>query len=394
MKNYISAIFLVFSLAATPLTVLAVGESSPEKDTRYFIPSTSGFWQNSFSARHSFENGFTADLSDFQLRLAKLAGLKPIPVKKFTILPATEADERPETAGRKPVARQTPSESVPWGVALVGGAVAGGGASISVAILDTGIDTTHPDLKRRVQDCKDFTQAKLPIVNGKCSDQNGHGTHVAGIIAADGGEDGLGIFGVAPAARLKAYKVCGPNGSCWSDDIAVALRTAADNGAQIVNLSLGSDAESTLITDAVNYAIAKGVLVVAAAGNDGPYPGSIDYPGANIPVIAVGALDAELVVAEWSSRGVNESNEPYLAEEGDVEFAAPGVNIESTYPGGGYAILSGTSMATPHVVGLAALVWDVTAEGTLTALHNLALPNDIGTTGDDNASGWGLPKLP
>lgn len=390
MKRPIFALFLAISIVASPAAAFAVSDSSAEKDTRYFIPSRNAFWENSLGARHRFENGFTADLSDFKLRVAKLAGLAPIPVKKFTILPA---DDKAEVAARKAAPRQTPSAPIPWGVALLGGAVADGGASVSIAILDTGIDAAHPDLKRRLEDCKDFTQARQPMVDGKCDDQNGHGTHVAGIVAADGGEDGRGIFGMAPGARLKAYKVCGPRGSCWSDDIAFAIRKAADNGAKIVNMSLGSDTLSTLIGDAVNYAVSKGVLVVAAAGNDGPYAGSIDYPGAQVGVIAVGALDADIIVADWSSRGINETTQEYVEQEGDVEFAAPGVNIESTYPGGGYAILSGTSMASPHIAGFAAFVWQGTADATRTKLQELALPNDVGAVGDDNASGWGLPSL-
>jgi subtilisin len=390
MKRTVFPLFIVVSLLASPVAAVAVADASGQRDSRYFIPSTSVFWKNSLGARHSFENGFSADLSDFQLRVARLAGLRPIPVKKFTILPASPS-EKPVVAGRKPVVRQTPHAAVPWGVELLGGG-ADGGATVSVAILDTGIDTAHPDLKRRIEDCKDFTQAKQPVVNGKCADQNGHGTHVAGIIAADGGEDGRGVFGMAPGSHIKAYKVCGPSGSCWSDDIAVALRTAADNHAQIVNMSLGSDSLSTLIGDAVAYAISKGVLVVAAAGNDGDYAGSIDYPAARTDVVAVGALDADLVIADWSSRGINETTTAYVVEEGDIEFAAPGVNIESTFTGGGYAILSGTSMAAPHIAGLAAVLWEDTANATRDLLHTLAV--DIGPAGDDNASGWGLPKLP
>jgi subtilisin len=323
-------------------------------------------------------------------------------VKKFTILPAeqtaepaSKSQDRVVPEGRKPSGpRQTPSEQVPWGVSLVTGATTAtsGGASVSIAVLDTGITKDHPDLKRRMIGCKDFTQAKTPVVDGKCDDVNGHGTHVAGIIAADGGADGLGIYGVAPDASLMSYKVCGRSGSCWSDDIAVAIRTAADAGANIINMSLGSDTLSTLIDSAVDYAVSNGVLVVAAAGNDGPYTGSIDYPAARPTVVSVGAIDADQLVTDWSSRGINGQTTPNLREEGDIELAAPGMNIESTYLGNGYAILSGTSMASPHVAGLAALLWQGDAAGTRDMLHDVA--HDLSPDGDDEASGLGLPLLP
>ncbi|MBI2062292.1 MAG: S8 family serine peptidase, partial [Candidatus Yanofskybacteria bacterium] len=242
--------------------------------------------------------------------------------------------------------------------------------------------------------CKDFS-GPATTADGKCDDKNGHGTHVAGIIAADGGSDGLGIYGMAPEANLFTFKVCSNNGTCWADDIAVALRTAADDGANIVNMSLGSDSSSPLIADATAYAVSKGVLVVAAAGNDGPYVGSIDYPGADANVVAVGAVDVEIHIPDWSSRVNNSTSAPYVVEEKDIEFAAPGVSVESTWKNGGYAILSGTSMATPHVAGLAAKIWqkDIINSATVVrdALHQLS--TDLLPIGDDNASGFGLPHL-
>ena len=270
-----------------------------------------------------------------------------------------------------------------------------GGDGVNVAILDTGVMKTHPDLKNRVKDCKDFSSARSPMVDGKCDDKNGHGTHVAGIIAADGGSDGLGIFGVAPAANLYAYQVCSASGSCWADDVAVAMRTAADKGANVINLSLGSDSQSSLIYNAVVYAVSKNVLVVAAAGNDGPYDSSIDYPAASHEVVGVGALDVNKVVSEWSSRGINSQTTAYVVENGDVEFAAPGVSVESTWKDGGYAILSGTSMAAPHITGLVAKLWQkdslTPAVSTRDLLHKFSA--DLLPLGDDNSSGWGIPTL-
>lgn len=381
---------------------LLIGATFPafaaeDNGNRYLVKSTSNFWKKSLTVRHNFDNGFTTDLSDFQLRLAKIFGVELEPVRKVYILPVSA--EAVVSAGKPASKRPVPSEQVPWGIKTVYNNSlldkTSGGAGVGVAVLDTGILKTHLDLKNRVKDCKDFSSNRAPLVEGKCDDKNGHGTHVAGIIVADGGLDGKGIYGMAPEANLFAYKVCSDSGMCWADDIAVAIRAAADNGANIVNLSLGSDTESQLITDAVAYAASKNVLVVAAAGNDGPYIGSIDYPSANSAVIAVGAVNSNLSVSDWSSRGVNSTNEAYVTEEQDMEFAAPGVSIESAWKDGGYATLSGTSMASPHVAGLAAKLWQkdalTPASATRDLLHQFSI--DLWPFGDDDASGWGLPRL-
>jgi len=367
-------------------------------DNRYLVKSTSGVWKKYFGVRHAFDDGFTADLSDFQLRFTKIFGLEVEPVKKLYVLPPAEAAS-PSARNNAKNQRLIPIDQVSWGIKMIYDdpflARSSGGYGVNVAVLDTGILKTHPDLKNRIKDCKDFSSPKSPLVDGKCEDKNGHGTHVSGIIAADGGSDGLGVFGVAPEANLYAYQVCSASGSCWADDVAAAIRTAADNGANIVNLSLGSDSLSSLIHDAVVYASSKNVLVIAAAGNDGPYVGSIDYPAANNEAIGVGALDVNKAVSDWSSRGINSTTNAYAVEDGDIEFAAPGVSIESTWKDGGYAILSGTSMAAPHVAGLAAKLWQkdalAPADATRDLLHRFSV--DLLPLGDDNDSGWGLPTL-
>ena len=365
-------------------------------DTRYFVKSTSGWWKKSFGVRHNFDKGFTTDLSDKQLWIAKFFGVEVEPVKKLNVLP--DLSQAPITSGKVQAQRIKPTEQVPWGVKTIYNepllSKSSGGLGVNVAVLDTGVLKTHPDLKNRIKVCKDFS-GPVTIIDGKCDDKNGHGTHVAGIIAADGGSDGLGIYGMAPEANLFAYKVCSNNGTCWADDIAVALRMAVDDGANIVNLSLGSDNPSQLIVDATNYAVSKKVLVVAAAGNDGPYVGSIDYPGADANVVAVGAVDKDIQIPDWSSRGINSITEPYVVEEKDIEFAAPGINVESTWKNGGYAILSGTSMASPHVAGLAAKLWQKDALTPASAIREILhkLTTDLLPIGDDDNSGFGFPHL-
>ena len=365
--------------------------SSDENDTRYFVKSNASFWKKSFGVRHSFDNGFTSDLNDWQLKLAKLFNVEIEPVKKLNILVTDSAIEKPKNVRSEPV------DYISWGVkAIYGDSLlesTSGGLGVNVAVLDTGI-IKHPDIEKNIVDCKDFSTNK-PIVDGKCEDKNGHGTHVAGIIAANGGTDGKGIYGVAPEASLYAYKVCSNNGSCWADDVAVAIKTATDKGANIINLSLGSDLPSDLIINAISYAVSKDVLVIAAAGNDGPDSGSIDYPAADPNVISVGAVDIDGNVPDWSARGINSTTEQYSKQDKDVEFAAPGVNVESTFKDGGYSILSGTSMAAPHIAGLAAKLWpkdtEKPAEVVRDSLHKIS--EDILPPYDDDASGWGMPVL-
>ena len=364
-------------------------------DNRYFIKSTSQLWAKSFNARRHFDGGFTADLSDFQLKLAKMFGLEVEPVRKLTILLEPAQLSGPS---RTPKPSKGPTSQIPWGVRMIYDDSAltktSGGENIKVAILDTGIDKAHPDLKNRVSSCKDFSSASSPLIDGKCDDRNGHGTHVAGIIAADGGL-GKGIYGMAPQTSVLAYKACGNNGSCYADDIAAGLRDAADSGAQVINLSLGSDAEIPFIADAVSYAVGKGVIVVAAAGNDGPYQDSIDFPASLVKAISVGAIDSSVAIPDWSARGNNSLSVPYLKESRDMEFAAPGVSVESTWPGGGYSVLSGTSMSAPHISGFIAKMWQVESEDPAAATRDLLhrFSQDIGITGDDDASGWGVPIL-
>lgn len=278
-----------------------------------------------------------------------------------------------------------PSDQKPWGIVKVNGGSEGAG--VKVAVLDTGVYEDHLDLKANVVDCKDAT--KRGIRKG-CADNNGHGTHVAGTILANGGTDGKGIYGVAPEAKLMAIKVCGNSGMCWGDDIAAGIRYVADNGANVISMSLGGNTPDHQISSAVDYAVTKDVLVVAAAGNDGPENGSIDYPGAYVKVIAAGAIDIDEAVPDWSSRGVN--NGDYVIEEREVEFGAPGVDVESTYRDGCYAYGFGTSMATPHVSGLAAKLWQGNASGTRSYLKSIA--RDIWDAGDDTATGFGLPIAP
>ena len=287
-----------------------------------------------------------------------------------------------ETAPPEPPAERScyPRMRWPRNVREVNGG--SGGTGVTVAVLDTGVYKNHLDLKANVGYCKDAT--KRGIRDG-CTDSVGHGTHVSGTILANGGDDGQGILGVAPEATLMAIKVCGNRG-CWGDDIAEAIYYAADNGANIISMSLGGDSPDLLVEAAIGYAVSNGVLLVASAGNDGPALGSIDYPATHAEVIAVGATGF-CSVPDWSSRGINDGD--YVIEEKEVEFGAPGLDIESTYIDGCYVLMDGTSMAAPHVSGLAAILWQGSAEATRSYLQSTAV--DFSPDGDDPATGFGQP---
>lgn len=291
------------------------------------------------------------------------------------------------TSHRTTSATCTPTTQYPWGITKVNGG--SGGAGIKVAVLDTGVKKEHPDLLANVTLCKDATSS-FGVKDG-CRDGNGHGTHVSGTIAANGK-----IKGVAPDAKIMAIKVCGSS-YCWSDDVARGIRYAADNGANVINLSLGGSAISTDEKLALDYAVdTKGVLVVAAAGNSGPNDNTILYPGAYFKVVAVGAIGSTDAITSWSSRGNNYATTAYSVEERDIELAAPGLNVESTWKDNCYKIISGTSMSTPHVAGLAAKLWQGSAPATRSYLQDRArnFYSDIGRSGDDPDAGFGLPTAP
>ncbi len=278
----------------------------------------------------------------------------------------------------------SPQTNIPWGVAKVKGG--SGGNGITVAVLDTGIYTNHQDLKNNVVDCRDAQYASL---RKSCNDRNGHGTHVAGTIAANGK-----ILGVAPQAKIAAIQVCSSSGYCYSDDVARGIKYAADMGYKIINLSLGGSSISSVEKQAIDYAVSKGTIIIAAAGNSGTSIGSINYPAAYYKVVAVGSTKNDDKVTSFSSRGINPGSQVYVVEEKDIEFAAPGESIESTYKNGCYVVASGTSMAAPHVSGLFAKMWQTDADSTRTYLQNRAKLYDIDIQGDDPASGFGLPTAP
>ncbi|MGW0859347.1 S8 family peptidase [Streptomyces sp. NPDC002690] len=232
------------------------------------------------------------------------------------------------------------------------------GKGVSVAVLDTGIDATHPDVAGSIVEQRDFTANAQGAKDG-----HGHGTHVASTILGTGAASGGRLKGVAPGARLRVGKVCTDSGSCADDAIIAGMEWAAHSGARVVNMSLGggpTDGTDPLSESLDRLSRDTGTLFVVSAGNDGPVAGTIGSPGAADEALTVAAVDKHDRKAAFSSRG------PRIGDHAPKpDIAAPGVDIVAARAAGTslgtvvddhYTTASGTSMASPHVTGAAAIV--------------------------------------
>lgn len=270
-----------------------------------------------------------------------------------------------------------PPQELPWGVDRIDADLsANTGAGVTVCIVDTGIDNDHADLAANILGGKNFV-AKGPKVDAsKWDDDNGHGTHVAGTVAAL--DNNMGVVGVAPQAFLLAAKVLDRRGSGYLSDVIAGVDYCVQNGADVVSMSLGTSSDVQAMHDAMDAAYNAGLLLVAAAGNDNHGP--VSYPAAYSSVVAVSAADSNDNLASFSNVGP------------EVELAAPGVSILSTWNDGLYNTISGTSMATPHVSGVAALAWEANPLMTNTEVRALlqSTADDLGAAGFDNSFGYGL----
>lgn len=210
------------------------------------------------------------------------------------------------------------------------------GRGTKIALLDTGIDLDHPDLKDGIVAYKDFTGEGI-------MDQNGHGTFVAGIASAR--ENGVGIVGIAPESEITAVKVMNKYGYGSLDNICDGIDWAVEQGVDIISLSISGHKTSQRLNHSIHTAIAKGVCVIASAGNEGGFAGKVNgFPGGFGSVITVGAHNRDGKLCDFSSVGPH------------VKMLAPGTGVWSTDKGGGYACKSGSSVAAPFAAGLAALI--------------------------------------
>jgi subtilisin family serine protease len=274
-----------------------------------------------------------------------------------------------------------------------------GSPNILVAVVDTGVQLTHPDLQAKIWTnpgeipanyIDDDGNGKIDDLHGwhfyhggyglmledaNVVDDYGHGSHVSGIIAASANNH-TGVAGISWGSRILPVKALDNNGNGYYTDIAAGIIYAADNGADIINLSAGGSAASTLLQEAVDYANAHGALVIAASGNNG---GAVYYPAACNNVLAVAATDEIDQRPSFSNYGPQ------------VDLAAPGLNIVSTWYMSNYLFKSGTSMSAPHVSGVAALLWSLDPSLSASEVANLLFYSavDIGPSGKDIYYGWG-----
>ena len=275
------------------------------------------------------------------------------------------------------ISTQATEQVLPWGVAQIGTELAHSqnkGQGVKVAILDTGIDLDHPDL--RVAGDVTF----VPWTNSG-DDDNGHGTMVAGIVAAL--DNGVGTVGVAPEVELYAVKVLDSEGEGTCRAIRRGIEWAIDNNMQVINMSFGCISNlSHEVKVALNKAYQAGIVLIAAAGNGGTTGGdgnNIWAPARYTPVIAVGAIDE--LDNRYSSSNTGDT----------LELVAPGVNICSTRKGGGYASITATSAASPHVAGVAALLIasGITSNAEVRQILQ-ETAEDFGPSGWDSWYGYGL----
>ncbi len=285
----------------------------------------------------------------------------------------------------------TPQDQREYQTLLLSGASAGtdAGDQIRLLVIDTGVNKDHPDLN--VTFCRDATGRRI---RNKCNDQIGHGTHVVGSAAANGGADGLGLYGAAPGVTLGVEKICGAM-FCFVDDMVRAIEDGLHNfdppyGPDVISLSFTSPDTDSLVNAIEHAVVGHGALFLAAAGNAGPGANTIGYPASDDNVVAVAMLDAARIVNRMSSRG------------SDVELTGGGFVIESTSADGCYQIMSGTSMSTPSVAGFAAANWKGSNTATRDYLRDMAAEdiNDEASLGSydgtgsgfDTSSGYGLPR--
>ena len=257
------------------------------------------------------------------------------------------------------------------------------GAGAVIAVVDSGVQRTHPDLAGRLLPGADLVDGGPP------DDRDGHGTHVSGIAAAATG-NGVGIASVAPGAQVLPVRVLGDDGSGTSDDVAAGIDYARRNGADVINLSLGSEvpiiglAGGDAIDAAIHRALAAGIVVVAAAGNNGVPV--CEQPAAGDGLLCVGAVDRRGRRSFFSSFGQGLG----VVAPGGSALPMPGEDILSTVPPSTYGEMAGTSQASPHVAGVAALLVSRGVRGRAAVRRILDTATDLGPAGDDPEYGHGL----
>jgi len=367
----------------TTLTILAPLHATAD-DKRVII----GFREKPGPGEHTFLQSLGGEVKrHFSVIQATAARVPEAAIAKIMANPKVAYVEEDAATALVESLSDGTEEDNSWGASRVGAVLLHSqgivGQGVSIAVLDTGIDASHPELATCYRGGVNLVNPEIPAPVD--DSWNGHGTHVAGILAA--ADDGSGVVGIAPAADIYAVKVVSGSGFGDVSDLIAGLEWAIANQIDIVNISLGTKAPSLALEQACQAAYEAGLLLVAAAGNTKNEEGAVLYPAALEQVIAVAAT-ARDDSAVWIS-----------AVGPQVELAAPGGEILSTVPGGGYAVLTGTSQAAPHVAGVAALLMaaglqDLDGNGT-TDSQDLRLrlqqtAQDLGDPGVDDTFGHGL----
>jgi thermitase len=383
-----SALLAVLAALALAAPASAAGgqvivKFAPGAATRSAIPSNATMTAATIHALGAHVVRTTGDPEALAASLNARPGVEYAEVDKPMQISATPNDPRfPELYGLNNTGQTGGTADADidapegWDLAGMGAFPSTGG--VKVGIVDTGIARNHEDLIGKTIDCGQSTAGV--VTSGACVDDNGHGTHVAGTITANA-NNARGVTGVAFNSPLSICKaLSGPLGQGTTSDVASCITWVTDRGAKVISMSLGGGAATTL-QNAVRYATSHDVLVLAAAGNDGN--ATLEYPAAYAEVVSVAATDARDAHAAFSNRNA------------DVEVAAPGVNVLSSYNDGGYRVLSGTSMATPHAAGVAAVIR--TRNPTFTAAQARskldAAVDDKGAAGRDRSFGFGRVNL-
>ncbi len=385
MKHLVAAILIVALIVSTPIVAFSSESDAPSSSVEK--SSSKPIANEDHVIVKLKDNASSAPLKGlYQSKELIKGGAYDIEVKDGKdieeVIEELENDPKVEYAEPDYLrsATATPNDyywSLQWGLSKISAPAAWnvhkGSSSIIVAVIDTGVDTTHPDLSGKIVSGYDFVNN-----DNNPRDDHGHGTHVAGIAAAST-NNGIGVAGVGWNVKIMPMKVLSSSGYGYDSWVASGIREAADRGAHVINLSLGGAGFSQTLKNATDYAIAKNVVVVAASGNSGS--STMNYPAGNPGVIGVGATDSSDRVASFSTHNSS------------VDVSAPGVSIASTYWNGShvYAKMSGTSMASPHVAGLAALIrskWrSYNVSQVAKRLQNYS--DDKGAAGRDNYYGHG-----
>lgn len=364
-------------------TGIVSGADETTEQKRWVVGTESGYGTN-FVVQQSDRVEKTVDLGEHGDAL--IAQFTPETAKQLERTATVRYVEEDVDVGFPESTKTVASESLPasaeeqhspWGCNRIGAVPIHGanvtGRGVDIAIIDSGIDSNHPDLQSNLGEGYATTSCSGDECQQEWDDDHLHGTHCAGVIGAL--DNGQGVIGVAPDVTLHAVKVMSAAGSGSGSDIADGIVWAADNGCEVANVSLGTDSPSEAVHDAIKYATKNGTLVVAAAGNGGPCSDCLHYPGAYEETLCVGAINQDEELAEFSLTG------------DAVDIVAPGAEIPSTVLDGEYSAFSGTSMATPHVVGAAALLISAGLTPGEAKQRLLKTAKDIGLAENEGGNG-------